>query len=66
MVEGHGETGITVKVSDAGPGFDPGAVAPDRLGIRASILARMTAVGGTAVVESDRRGTSVTLGWSER
>jgi len=66
VVEGHGETGITVKVSDAGPGFDLGAVAPDRLGIRASILARMTAVGGTAVVESDRRGTSVTLGWSER
>ncbi|MBW1639950.1 ATP-binding protein [Microbacterium resistens] len=65
VVEGHGDTGLTIKVSDTGNGFDPGQVKADRLGIRASILARMAAVGGTATIESDRRGTTVTLGWSE-
>ncbi|MGN8025052.1 sensor histidine kinase [Microbacterium sp. 22242] len=65
VVEGHGDTGLTVKVSDTGAGFDTSAVRPDRLGIRASILARMAAVGGVATIESDRRGTVVTLGWSQ-
>lgn len=64
VVEGHGTTGITVRVSDTGTGFDPDEVGADRLGIRASVLARMAAVGGTATIESDRRGTAVTLGWS--
>lgn len=64
VVEGHGDTGLTVKVSDTGSGFDPSQVGADRLGIRASILARMAAVGGTATIDSDRRGTVVTLGWS--
>jgi signal transduction histidine kinase len=64
VVEGHGDTGLTVKVSDTGGGFDPSQVGADRLGIRASILARMAAVGGTATIDSDRRGTVVTLGWS--
>jgi signal transduction histidine kinase len=64
VVEGHGDTGLTVKVSDTGGGFDPAQVGPDRLGIRASILARMAAVGGVATIDSDRHGTVVTLGWS--
>jgi signal transduction histidine kinase len=64
-VEGHGGTGLTVRVSDTGGGFDPEAVSADRLGIRASILARMAAVGGVATIDSDRRGTVVTLGWSQ-
>ena len=64
VVEGHGDTGLTVRVSDTGGGFDPAAVGPDRLGIRASILARMAAVGGIATIDSDRRGTVVTLEWS--
>ncbi|KJL20754.1 sensor histidine kinase [Microbacterium azadirachtae] len=65
VVEGHGDTGLTVKVSDTGSGFDPAQVGADRLGIRASILARMAAVGGVATIESDRHGTVVTLGWSQ-
>ncbi|GAA4477635.1 ATP-binding protein [Microbacterium panaciterrae] len=65
VVEGHGDTGLTVKVSDTGGGFDPSSVGADRLGIRASILARMAAVGGVATIDSDRRGTVVTLGWSQ-
>ena len=64
VVEGHGDTGLTVKVSDTGSGFDPTQVSADRLGIRASILARMAAVGGIATIDSDRHGTVVTLGWS--
>ena len=64
VVEGHGDTGLTVKVSDTGHGFDPAQVGADRLGIRASILARMAAVGGSATIDSDRRGTIVTMGWS--
>lgn len=65
VVEGHGDTGLTVKVSDTGGGFDPEQVGADRLGIRASILARMAAVGGVATIDSDRHGTIVTLGWSQ-
>lgn len=66
IVEGHGDTGLTVKVSDRGDGFDPDEVPADRLGIRGSILARMAAVGGTAAIESGADGTTVTLGWSAR
>jgi len=65
VIEGHGDTGLTVKVSDTGGGFDLDSVASDRLGIRGSILARMVAVGGTAAVDSTRAGTTVTLGWSK-
>ncbi|WP_406245932.1 ATP-binding protein [Microbacterium sp. M] len=59
----HGDDGITVTVSDTGPGFDLDAVDEDRLGIRASIMARMAAVAGTARIESDGSGTVVELSW---
>lgn len=58
---GSGE--VRVRVSDSGPGFDVDAVPPDRLGIRASILARVTAFGGAAEAESGPGGTVVTLRW---
>ncbi len=54
---------VTVTVSDSGEGFDMEGVPLDRLGIRASILARVTAFGGTAQVESGAGGTVVTLRW---
>lgn len=58
------DDGVTVTLSDDGPGFDVRRVAPERLGIRASILGRMTAAGGIAAVDSTPgRGTTVTLGW---
>lgn len=63
VAEGHGDEGIAVTISDAGPGFDVDAIGPDRLGIRASILARMAGVAGTASISSTARGTTVTLGW---
>ena len=66
IAEGHGDEGMTVTVLDAGPGFDPDAIGEDRLGIRASILARMAAVAGVAEIESDATGTTVRLSWERR
>ncbi|MEV8174932.1 ATP-binding protein [Microbacterium sp. NPDC079176] len=63
LVEGRGDEGITVTITDTGPGFDLGAIGADRLGIRASIFARMAGVAGTAEIDSRECGTTVTLGW---
>jgi len=53
---------ITVMVTDEGVGFDPTQVAGDRLGIRASIDARIAAVGGTVQVwSSPGSGTSIVM-----
>lgn len=58
-----GDDGVSVVVMDSGPGFDVDAIADDRLGIRASVLARMAGVAGTAEIASDACGTTVTLAW---
>ncbi|WP_426181774.1 ATP-binding protein [Microbacterium sp. TWP3-1-2b2] len=63
IVEGHGDDGLTVTIMDTGDGFDMDAIGEDRLGIRASIIARMAGVAGTATIESDGEGTTVVLGW---
>lgn len=63
VAEGRGDDGVTVKILDTGPGFDIDEIGEDRLGIRASIMARMAAVAGTATIGSDRSGTQVVLGW---
>ncbi|MGW4242498.1 sensor histidine kinase, partial [Nocardia sp. NPDC004722] len=50
-------------IADDGIGFD-GPPAPDRYGIRHSIVERLRAVGGDAVIISARgRGTEIRLGW---
>ena len=54
---------LTLTVQDTGPGFDPDAIGEDRLGIRASIIARMAAVAGSSRITSDDRGTVVELSW---
>lgn len=54
---------VHVEVRDAGEGFDLDEVPDDRLGIRASIFARVAAVGGTADIETGREGTTVRLEW---
>ena len=55
-------TGAEVFVRDEGPGFDPAAVAPERRGLRDAVVGRMTAVGGSATVESViGEGTEVAL-----
>ncbi|MCK3769904.1 ATP-binding protein [Microbacterium aerolatum] len=63
VAEGNGDDGVTVTVIDTGPGFDMATIGEDRLGIRASILARMAAVAGHATIDSDSTGTRVVLGW---
>lgn len=64
VAEGHGDEGIRVTISDTGSGFDIEEIGADRLGIRASIFARMAGVAGTATIESSEQGTIVTLGWA--
>jgi signal transduction histidine kinase len=56
---------VAVLVRDSGPGFDPAAVPDDRLGISASIVTRVAAVGGRARIASDEHGTRVALEWAE-
>jgi signal transduction histidine kinase len=65
-VELHGSDdpgGVLVRVRDGGSGFDVSAIPEDRLGIRGSILARVTAVGGRTELESGASGTTVTMVW---
>ncbi len=59
-----GPDAVRLMISDNGPGFDPHATSPERLGVRWSILQRMRdIVGGSARIRSDRRGTQVDLEW---
>lgn len=52
-----------VRVSDAGGGIDFSAIPADRLGIRASIYARMAAVGGTTDISSEPGNTVIDMRW---
>lgn len=53
---------VTIMVTDRGAGFDPAAVAPDRLGLRTSVVERMAAVGGRAKIWSaPGEGTSIII-----
>jgi signal transduction histidine kinase/phage shock protein PspC (stress-responsive transcriptional regulator) len=52
---------VEVFVRDRGRGFDPAAVPAGRLGIRESIVGRMTRAGGSATVTSGEQGTEVHL-----
>jgi signal transduction histidine kinase len=63
IATGRGDEGIIVAISDTGSGFDIDTIGPDRLGISASIFARMAGVAGTADIVSGPQGTTVTLGW---
>jgi len=61
-----GPRSVRVIVVDDGHGFDPRAVDPHRMGIRASIHGRMRALaGGASQIDSAPGGTTVTLAWSE-
>jgi len=55
-------TDVCVLVIDSGVGFDEELVAPDRLGLRNSVQARIERVGGTVHVwTSPGAGTSISL-----
>ncbi|MEV7663184.1 PspC domain-containing protein [Paenarthrobacter sp. NPDC089316] len=56
------DAGTEIFIKDRGPGFDPGAVPDDRLGVKESIIGRMKRHGGTAVINSSGDGTEVRLG----
>jgi signal transduction histidine kinase len=56
---------VELTVSDDGAGFDPSAVPPERLGVRESIVARVTEIGGRAsIVSAPGAGTEVRLSWA--
>lgn len=58
---------IQVTVLDDGDGFEPSAVASDRLGLRVSVAARLSGVGGSGSVRSaPGAGTLVELRWPAR
>lgn len=63
IVESTGADRLTLTVVDTGDGFDPKAISEDRLGIRASIVARMAAVAGSSRISSSDQGTTVELSW---
>ncbi|MDR6938631.1 PspC domain-containing protein [Arcanobacterium hippocoleae] len=54
---------IEVWIRDRGPGFDPHTIAPDRAGIRDSIIGRLRRIGGSAEIRSPLQsgGTEVHL-----
>ena len=56
-----GAAEVEAFVRDHGPGFDPGAVPEDRLGVRESIIGRMTRHGGRARLRRLEDGTEVAL-----
>jgi len=57
-----GPAGIELFVRDRGSGFDPAGVAPDRRGVRESIVGRMDRAGGRAEIRSGPdSGTEVGL-----
>lgn len=56
---------VRIVVADSGPGFDVANIPADRLGISASIRARVAAVGGSTDIVSSNAGTIVTIEWTE-
>ncbi|MGX5682536.1 sensor histidine kinase [Schumannella luteola] len=59
---GGTEEEITFVVSDQGVGFDPEAIADDRLGLRHSVVERIRAVGGsTKIWSTPGAGTSIVV-----
>jgi signal transduction histidine kinase len=58
----HG--GVRVELVDDGRGFDPAQVPAHRRGLRESVLARMSRVGGSAAITSrPGTGTRILLQW---
>ena len=57
---------IEIEVGDAGVGFDPAKVPGERLGVRRSIIERVSNAGGSAEVRSEPgQGTVIVIRWPE-
>lgn len=55
---------IEIAIEDDGVGFERDSVDPSRLGLRVSIIERVTAAGGgVEVVTNPGEGTSITIRW---
>ena len=52
---------VEAFIKDNGAGFDPSAIAPDRHGVRDSIVGRMRRAGGNATIRALARGTEIAL-----
>ncbi|MEP6480077.1 MAG: hypothetical protein ABJB03_11835, partial [Rhodoglobus sp.] len=62
LILGSAENTATAMVIDAGVGFDPDRIAPDRLGLRSSVTSRVQSVGGTVkIFAAPGEGTSVLI-----
>lgn len=60
-----GDGGIRITVRDDGQGFTMADIAPERLGVRVSILERVRRIGGSAEIRSTPgTGTTVVLEWT--
>ena len=52
---------VEAFIKDSGAGFDPASIAPDRHGVRDSIVGRMRRAGGEATIRRLARGTEIAL-----
>ena len=52
---------VEAFIKDSGAGFDPATIAPDRHGVRDSIVGRMRRAGGEATIRRLARGTEIAL-----
>ncbi|MGN6446621.1 sensor histidine kinase [Amnibacterium sp.] len=64
VVKGGDEGAVCVHVEDKGRGFDPAKVASERLGLRVSIIERMSRVSGAVDLRTALgEGTEFVLSW---
>ena len=52
---------VEAFIKDSGAGFEPATIAPDRHGVRDSIVGRMRRAGGEATIRRLARGTEIAL-----
>ncbi|GAA3874674.1 hypothetical protein GCM10022381_16770 [Leifsonia kafniensis] len=66
VIKANQRGGCIVEISDNGVGFDPLQVPHDRLGLRVSILERVSGAGGAVRVFSRvGEGTTITIEWPD-